>query len=62
MAQMVALGVLKAAKDSYLPHSSIEPEMRSSTATLLGYVGGVLVAGSHLPLMPGVAPVPPLVG
>ncbi len=33
---------------SYLPTTSLEPGMRSSLTTLLGYVGGALVIGSAL--------------
>jgi small-conductance mechanosensitive channel len=30
-------------KDSYLPHTNLEPGMRGSLTTLLGYVGGIVV-------------------
>ena len=30
-------------RNSYLPHTDLEPEMRSSLTTLLGYVGGIVV-------------------
>ena len=45
---MVALGVLAAARDRYLSHTSIELEMRGSITTLLGYVGGIIVVASAL--------------
>jgi small-conductance mechanosensitive channel len=45
----VALGVFKRwLEDRYLPHTAIEPEMRSSITTLLGYAGGILVVASAL--------------
>jgi small-conductance mechanosensitive channel len=40
----IALRLLKRwLENSYLPHTSLEPGMRSSLTTLLGYMGGVLV-------------------
>ena len=45
----VALGVFKRwLENRYLPHTAIEPEMRSSITTLLGYAGGILVVASAL--------------
>ena len=45
----VALRVFKRWLDnSYLPSTTLEPGMRSSLTTLLGYVGGILVIASAL--------------
>ena len=45
----VALGVFKRwLEGRYLPHTTIEAEMRSSITTLLGYVGGVMVVAFAL--------------
>ncbi|RZL57317.1 MAG: mechanosensitive ion channel family protein [Variovorax sp.] len=43
------MGVLKRWLDrSYLPTTTLEPGMRSSLTTLLGYIGGALVIGAAL--------------
>ena len=45
----VALGVFKRwLEHRYLPHTSVEPEMRSSITTLLGYAGGIMVVAFAL--------------
>ena len=45
----VALGMFKRwLEDRYLPHTSTEPEMRSSITTLLGYAGGIMVVAFAL--------------
>lgn len=49
VAGFVVIGVLKRwLSERYFPNTSLEPGMRSSIVTLLGYVGGVLVVAVAL--------------
>ena len=49
VAGLVLIRVLKRwLEESYLPNTSMEPGMRSSIVTLLGYVGGVMVVAAAL--------------